>query len=102
MEKEIREFLERLQSISKFVAQLINICKLIFQLLKKGVLTIWNEDCQFSFKVIKLYLSNPLVFYPPQQGKPLILYLTIVKIAIAAMLAQYLHDSKKECHLLLE
>ena len=38
-EKEIREFLERIQYISRFIAQLTMTCEPIFQLLKKEVLT---------------------------------------------------------------
>jgi len=42
-EKEIREFLGRIQYKSKFIAQLTMTCEPLFQLLKKEVPMVWNE-----------------------------------------------------------
>ena len=44
-EKEIQGFLERIQYISRFIAQLTMTCDPIFRLLKKEVPTVWNEQC---------------------------------------------------------
>ena len=44
-EKEIRGFLGRIQYINMFIAQLTMTCEPIFQLLKKKVPTVWNEQC---------------------------------------------------------
>ena len=41
-----------------------------------------------AFETIKNYLMNPPVLQPPRLGKSLILYLTIEKEPIGAMLAQ--------------
>ena len=53
--KEIRGFLGRIQYISRFIAQLTMTCEPIFQLLKKEVPTVWNEQCQEAFEKIKNY-----------------------------------------------
>ena len=45
IEREIQGFLGRIQYISKFIAQLTMMCEPIFQLLKKDVPTVWNEQC---------------------------------------------------------
>ena len=42
-EKEILEFLGRIQYISRFIAQLTMTCEPLFRLLKKEVPTVWNE-----------------------------------------------------------
>ena len=52
-EKEIRGFLERIQYISRFIAELTMTCEPIFRLLKKKVPTVWNEQCQEAFENIK-------------------------------------------------
>ncbi|XP_075640645.1 uncharacterized protein LOC142612434 [Castanea sativa] len=95
-EKEIQEFLERIQYISKFIAQLTMTCELIFKLLKKEVPTVRNEQCQEAFKKIKSYLMKPPILVLPAPEKPLLLYLTSTKTAMEALLAQYLEETRKE------
>ena len=45
IEKEIRDFLGRLQYIIRFITGLTDICEPIFRLLRKNQLTVWNDDC---------------------------------------------------------
>ncbi|XP_050289878.1 uncharacterized protein LOC126728038 [Quercus robur] len=71
-------------------------CELIFRLLKKEVPTIWNEQCQEAFEKIKNYLMKPPLLVPPVPEKPLLLYLTTTDIAMGALLAQYLEETRKE------
>ena len=94
-EKEIRGFLGRLQYISRFIARLTDICEPIFRLLRKNQPTVWNDDCQRAFEKIKECLLSPLVLVPPTPGQPLLLYLSVLDIALGCMLAQ-LDDSGKE------
>ena len=94
-EKEIRGFLGRLQYISCFIARLTDICELIFRLLRKNQLTVWNNDCQCAFEKIKECLLSPPVLVPPTPGRPLLLYFSVSDIALGCMLAQ-LDDSGKE------
>ena len=87
-EKEIKGFLGRLQYISRFFARLIDICELIFCLLRKNQPTIWNDDCQCAFERIKECLLSPPVLVPPTPGRPLLLYLSVSDMALGCMLAQ--------------
>ncbi|WJZ81221.1 hypothetical protein VitviT2T_001074 [Vitis vinifera] len=94
-EKEIRGFLGRLQYISRFIAKLTDICEPIFRLLRKNHPIVWNDDCQLAFEKIKGYLLSPPVLVPPTLGRPLLLYLSILDMALGCMLAQ-IDDSGKE------
>ena len=86
-EKEIRGFLGKLQYISRFIARLTDICKPIFRLMRKNQLTVWNNDCQCAFEKIKECLLSPPVLVPPTSGRPLLLYLSVLDIALGGMLA---------------
>ena len=94
-ERKIRGFLGRLQYINRFIAKITDICKPIFCLLRKSQPTVWNDDCQHAFKNIKECLFSSLVLVPPTPGHPLLLYLSMLDIAMGCMLAQ-LDDSGKE------
>ena len=95
-EKEIREFLERIHYISRFIAQLTMTCEPIFRLLKKEVPTVWNEQCQEAFEKIKSYLMKPPILVPPVLEKSLLLYLTTTDTTMRALLVQYLEETRKE------
>ena len=71
-------------------------CEPMFQLLKKEVPTIWNEQCQEAFEKIKNYLMKPPILVLSVPEKPLLLYLTTTDTAMGALLAQYLEETKKE------
>ena len=94
-EKEIGGFLGRLQYISRFIARLTNICEPIFRLLRKNQPTVWSNDCQCAFEKIKECLLSPPVLVPPTSGQALLLYLSVMDIALGCMLA-HLDDSGKE------
>ena len=82
--REIRGFLGRLQYLSCFIAILTNICEPIFRILRKNQLTIWNDDCQHAFEKIKECLLSSPILVPPTLGCPLLLYLSILDMALAA------------------
>ena len=94
-EKEIEGFLGRLQYISRFIARLIDICEPIFRLLRKNQPTVWNDDFQLAFEKIKEYLLSSPVLVSLMPRRPLFLYLLVLDMALACMLAQ-LDDSRKE------
>ncbi|XP_070025159.1 uncharacterized protein [Nicotiana sylvestris] len=71
-------FLGRLNYISRFIAQSAVIYELIFKMLRKDVETSWTEDCQKAFDKINEYLSTPPVLVPPETGRPLLLYLSVL------------------------
>ena len=95
-EKEIQEFLGRIQYINRFIAQLTMTYEPIFRLLKKEIPTVWNEQCQEAFEKIKSYLMKPPILVPPILEKSLLLYLTTTDITMGALLAQYLEETGKE------
>ena len=94
-EREIRDFLGRLQYINRFIVKLTNICEPIFQLLRKSQPTVWNDQCQHAFERIREFLLSPPVLVPPTPGRPLLLYLSVSDVALGCMLAQ-LDDSCKK------
>ena len=53
-EKEIREFLGMIQYISRFIAQLTMTCEPLFQLLRKEVPTIWNENVKKFLRRLRI------------------------------------------------
>lgn len=93
---KLRSFLGRLNCISRFIAQLTTTCEPIFKLLKKSAAVEWTEECQKSFDKIKRYLSNPPVMEPPEPGRPLILYLSVMDNSFSCVLGQYDAMGKKE------
>jgi len=85
-EKEVREFLGRLNYIARFIAQLITTCEPIFRLLMKKNPRTWNEECEEAFNKIKRYLQSPPLLVPPVSGRPLILYLTVTATTMGCVL----------------
>ncbi|XP_070041276.1 uncharacterized protein [Nicotiana tomentosiformis] len=65
-------------------------------MLKKDATTNWIEDCQKAFDRIKEYLSSPLVLVPPEPGRPLLLYLSILDGAFGCVLGQHNQKGRKE------
>ncbi|XP_075108983.1 uncharacterized protein LOC142180805 [Nicotiana tabacum] len=47
-------------------------------MLRKDAETSWIEDCQKAFDKIKEYMSTPPVLVPPELGRPLLLYLSVL------------------------
>ena len=78
-EKEVRDFLGRLNYIARFISHLTATLEPIFKLLKKDQVVKWNDECQTSFERIKEYLQEPPILMPPVKGRPLIVYLTILE-----------------------
>ncbi|XP_052728595.1 uncharacterized protein LOC128195360 [Vigna angularis] len=95
-EKEVRGFLGRLNYIARFISQLTATCEPMFKLLRKNQVMVWNEDCQAAFEKIKQYLQDPPVLRPPEPGRPLILYLTVLERSMGCVLGQYDEAGKRE------
>lgn len=88
--------LERLNFISKFIAQLTTICDPIFKLLKNDAAVKWKNKCQEAFDKIKEYLSNPLVLVPLEPRRHLFLYLKILKNSFEFILEQHDATGKRD------
>ena len=95
-EKEVRGFLGRLNYIAIFISHLTATCEPIFKLLKKDQAVKWNDDCQNAFDKIKEYLQDPPILMPPVEGRPLIMYLTILENSMGCMLGQHDESGRKE------
>ena len=71
-------------------------CTPIFKLLRKNQSCEWTEDCQKAFDSIKEYLLNPHILSPLVEGRPLIIYLTVLEDSMGCMLGQQDETQKKE------
>ena len=85
-EKQVRGFLGRLNYISSFISKMTATCAPIFKLLRKDQSCDWTEDCQKDFDSIKEYLLEPLILSPPVEGRPLIMYLTVLEESMDCVL----------------
>ncbi|XP_015161297.1 uncharacterized protein [Solanum tuberosum] len=94
--KEVMSFLGRLNYISRFIAQSTVICEPIFKLLKKDAAVKWTDECQQAFDKIKENLSNPSVLVPPESGRLLLLYISVLDNAFSCILGQHDETGKKE------
>ncbi|XP_058726255.1 uncharacterized protein LOC131597582 [Vicia villosa] len=66
------------------------------KLLRKDQGVVWTEDCQKAFDSIKEYLLEPPILIPPVEGRPLIMYLTVLEESMGCMLGQQDETGKKE------
>ncbi|GAU51646.1 hypothetical protein TSUD_414680 [Trifolium subterraneum] len=95
-EKQVRGFLGRLNYISRFISHMTATCGPIFKLLRKDQGVVWTEDCQKAFDSIKEYLLEPPILIPPVEGRPLIIYLTVLEDSMGCVLGQQDESGKKE------
>ena len=95
-EKEVRGFLGHLNYISRFISHLTSTCESIFKLLKKDQVVRWNDECHIAFDKIKEYLQDPPVLMPPVEGRPLIMYLTVLENSMGCVLGQHDESGRKE------
>ncbi|GLT27541.1 hypothetical protein SLA2020_025280 [Shorea laevis] len=57
---------------------------------------VWDDQCQEAFDKIKQYLKNPPILVPPVDGRPLILYMTVLEGSMGVVLAQHDDSGRKE------
>ncbi|XP_058750755.1 uncharacterized protein LOC131623749 [Vicia villosa] len=95
-EKQVRGFLGRLNYISRFISHMTATCGPIFKLLRKDQSIVWNDDCQKAFDSIKEYLLEPPILIPPVEGRPLIMYLTVLEESMGCVLGQQDDTGRKE------
>ncbi|GAU16666.1 hypothetical protein TSUD_326160 [Trifolium subterraneum] len=95
-EKQVRGFLGRLNYISRFISHMTATCGPIFKLLRKNQGIVWTEDCQKAFDSIKEYLIEPPILISPVEGRPLIMYLTVLEESMGCVLGQQDETGRKE------
>ncbi|XP_070054824.1 uncharacterized protein [Nicotiana tomentosiformis] len=94
--KDVMIFLGRLNYIRCFLAKSTVICEPIFKMLRKDAQTCWTEECQKAFDKIKEYLSKLPVLVPPELGRPLLLYVSMLNGAFGFVLGQHDEIGRKE------
>ena len=57
---------------------------------------VWNDECQEAFDNIKSYLLEPPILVPPVEGRPLIMYLSVLDESMGCVLGQQDETGKKE------
>ncbi|XP_048138590.1 uncharacterized protein LOC125315995 [Rhodamnia argentea] len=95
--KEVRGSLGRLNYVARFISRLSETAKPFFKLLKKNAKIVWDIECQTAFLKIQHYPTHSPVPVPPAPGVPLILYPTIHKESLGAVLVQKRPSDGKEC-----
>ena len=71
-------------------------CASKFNILLKDQSCDWTKDCQKAFDGIKEYLLEPPILSPPVEGRPLIMYLTVLDDSMRCVLGQQDEIGKKE------
>ena len=64
--------------------------------MKKDQVVRWNDDCQMAFDKIKEYLPEPPILMPAVEGRPLIMYLTVLENSMGCVLGQHDESGRKE------
>ena len=82
----------------RFISNLVGTTKVFFDLImpKEVEEFKWQEQHQTTFNEIKGYLSKPPVLRPPLRGRPLKLYLSVVKEFIGCLLAQNNSEGREQ------
>ncbi|XP_070044159.1 uncharacterized protein [Nicotiana tomentosiformis] len=65
-------------------------------MLKKDAATSWTEECEKAFEKIKEYFSTSPVLVPPEPGRHLLLYLSVLDGAFGYVLGQHDETGRKE------
>ncbi|XP_048128981.1 uncharacterized protein LOC125312935 [Rhodamnia argentea] len=95
--KEVRGLLGRLNYVARFISRLSESAKPFFKLIKKNAKIVWDIECQTAFLKIQHYPTHSPVLVPPIPGVPLILYPTIYKESLGAVLVRKRPSDGKEC-----
>ncbi|GLJ28699.1 hypothetical protein SUGI_0565670 [Cryptomeria japonica] len=85
---QLRSLQGRLQSIRRFVTQLVDKCQPFTHILHKHVNFKWDHQCEEAFNKIKAYLMQLPILMSLILGKPLLLYVSTTKASLEVLLAQ--------------
>ena len=95
-EMQVRGFLGRLNYISRFISHMTATCEPILKLLKKDQGCMQTDDCHREFERIKEYFLEPPILIPSVEGRPLIMYLTVLDNFMGYILGQQDETGKKK------
>lgn len=94
-QKELKSFLRKVSYLRRFIPALAEITYPFSQLLKKAIAFQWSHEHEQAFTKIKELLTSPRVMISPQNGRPLLLYLTSTIRSIGALLAQEIDGTER-------
>ena len=86
--KTVRQFLGHVGFYRRFIKDFSKIAKPLYKLLEKYVKFIWDEDCQESFEVFKVYLTTAPIVRTPNWKLPFKVMCDASDLTIRAVLGQ--------------
>nr|XP_016455040.1 PREDICTED: uncharacterized protein LOC107779185 [Nicotiana tabacum] len=95
-EEVIKQIKDKVLRVVEYPTWLANIVPVPKKDGKKNAATSGTEECQKAFDKIKEYLSKPPVQVPPEPGRPLLLYLSVLDGAFGCVLGQHEETGRKE------
>ena len=95
-ENKVIGLLGLLNYISRLISHMIVTCEPIFKLLKKDQGSMLMNDCQREFERTKEYILEPPILLPPVDGRPLIMYMTMLDNSMVCILGLQDETGRKE------
>ena len=86
--KEVKKLTGMTATLNRFMSQLVDRCRLFFQLLNKWKGFEWTEECVLAFQQLKEYLSWPLIMSRPEADEVLFDYIAVASHAVSLVLVQ--------------
>lgn len=80
--KEAQWLADRFAFLARFLPRLAEKTKAILQLLKKSNTFQWEEECESTFQVLKIFLAISPMLTKPRMDLDLLLYLSVAEHAI--------------------
>ncbi|XP_057730619.1 uncharacterized protein LOC130945949 [Arachis stenosperma] len=93
--KEVQRLTGRLAALSRFLPAAATRSYHFFKKIKKSEKFTWTTDCERAFSEFKQILASPPILQKPEQGKPLLLFLSISANTISSVLVT---DTGNEQH----
>jgi hypothetical protein len=97
MKRELQQLIGKINFVRRFISNLYRWIKPFMDMVKiKGDEEFrWGIEQQRAFKEIKEYLARPPVLVPPQQDRPLYIYLSVGDTSITSVVVQ-VYDGKEK------
>ena len=70
-------------ALNRFISQLADKCRPLFQLLHKWKGFEWTEECSSAFQQLNEYISQPPIMSKPEEKEVLFAYIAIASHAVS-------------------
>ena len=90
---ELKSFISMVNYYSKFVNNLADKLSPLYNLLKKGVKFVWNQECESTFEQIKLIIASEVVLTYFNPDLPIIVTCDASERGIAGVLSHKMPDN---------